>query len=161
MISLVSSCFLPWANILHPSLYPFLLFQIPNGMSLTNAQATTLTAGATTSATRYCGRYFNFASASTAGATVCSKSTQKIVKASTSVHWRWIYGMVFFYFWKKHFCVAQNKIIGEKKHSINLCVDPILEPILEPLLDAHEFYAMYYASMSEGGAGQWRRTAMY
>ena len=53
--------------------YTFLCFQIPNGSSETNAKATTVVAGAT----RYCGRFFHYTSASTSAATVCSKSTQK------------------------------------------------------------------------------------
>ena len=53
--------------------YTFLCFQIPNGSSETNAKATTVVAGAT----RYCGRFFHYTSASTSAATVCSKSTKK------------------------------------------------------------------------------------
>ena len=56
--------------------YTFLCFQIPNGSSETNAKATTVVAGAT----RYCGRFFHYTSASTSAATVCSKSILKKTK---------------------------------------------------------------------------------
>ena len=71
--------YIAWVVLFYSSLangifnYTFLCLQIPNGSSETNAKATTVVAGAT----RYCGRFFHYTSASTSAATVCSKSTKK------------------------------------------------------------------------------------